>query len=80
MLGVLCFVDHVGYCSLVICVQASFSHPGDSGMTIEEAGLGRQALLFVEQKPKEATGDSDGTVDEAEAAAAAGDEDVEQEL
>ncbi|CAM9477769.1 unnamed protein product [Ectocarpus sp. 4 AP-2014] len=60
--------------------KASFSHPGDSGMTIEEAGLGRQALLFVEQKPKEAMGDSDGTVDETEAAAAAGDEDAEQEL
>ncbi|CAB1102447.1 unnamed protein product [Ectocarpus sp. CCAP 1310/34] len=60
--------------------KASFSHPGDSGMTIEEAGLGRQALLFVEQKPKGATGDSDGTVDEAEAAAAAGDEGTEREL
>lgn len=33
--------------------QASFSHPGDSGVTIEEAGLGKQALLFVEQIPTE---------------------------
>lgn len=49
-------------------------------MTIEEAGLGRQALLFVEQKPKEATGDSIGTSDETERAAAAGDEDAEREL
>eukprot|EP00903_Cladosiphon_okamuranus_P020027 g18395.t1 len=31
--------------------KASFSYPGDSGVSIEEAGLGNQALLFVEQKP-----------------------------
>lgn len=32
--------------------QASFSYPGDSGASsIEQAGLGKQALLFVEQKP-----------------------------
>lgn len=31
--------------------QASFSYPGDSGASIEETGLGKQALLFVEQKP-----------------------------
>lgn len=34
--------------------QASFSYPGDSAVTIDEAGLGRHALLFVEQKPKDA--------------------------
>lgn len=66
------------HCLLRARGQASFSHPGDSGMTIEEAGLGRQALLFVEQKPKEATGDSDGTSDETEVAAA-DDEDAERE-
>lgn len=32
-------------------MQASFSYPADSGLSIEEAGLGKQALLFVEQKP-----------------------------
>lgn len=49
--------------------QASFSYPGDTGVTIEEAGLGKQALLFVEPKPKEPT----PVAAEEAAAAAAGD-------
>lgn len=41
-------------CGRLFAIQASFSYPGDAGATIEEAGLGKQALLFVEQKPTEA--------------------------
>lgn len=39
-------------------------------MTIEAAGLGKQALLFVEQKPKEAVADppanAEGTAEQEE--------------
>lgn len=52
-------------------LQASFSHPGDSRVTIEEAGLGKQALLFVEQKPAEAIPPPGATEETAAAAAAA---------
>ena len=38
-------------CYLPCLLQATFSHPREAAMTIEEAGLGKQALLIVEQKP-----------------------------
>lgn len=56
--------------------QASFSFPGDSGVSIEEAGLGKQALLFVEQKPAEAATAAEATGE----AATATESSVEDEL
>eukprot|EP00752_Nemacystus_decipiens_P010534 g9380.t1 len=53
--------------------KASFSYPADSGVSIEEAGLGKQALLFVEQKPTETVAetlaDSSGEAAEVESSA-----------
>ncbi|CAM9497580.1 unnamed protein product [Pylaiella littoralis] len=54
-------------------LKASFSYPGDSGVTIEDAGLGKQALLVVEQKPEEACS-TPGTTEEEEAVPAAASE------
>ena len=60
--------------------QASFSYPGDAGVSIEASGLGRQALLFVEQKPALTPAETTETVAGAARGAADVESAVEDEL